>query len=48
MSGTHMLRMQFSDKLKHVMRRLLANFDLSDDGLGVLEKLMLHEFIAGQ
>jgi hypothetical protein len=33
------------------MRRLLANCDLSDDGLGVLEekqKLLLHESIAHQ
>ncbi len=51
MSGRSMLRMQFSDKPRHVMRRLLANCDLSDDGLGVLEekqKLLLHEYIARQ
>ncbi len=46
-----MLRMHFSDKPRHVMRGLLANCGLSDDGLGVLEekeKLLLHESIAHQ
>ncbi len=39
------MSMQNSDKPRHVMRRLLATCDLSDDGLGVLEekpKLVLH------
>ncbi len=30
--------MQFSDKPRHVMRRLLADCDLSDDGLSVLKE----------